>query len=89
MLNASTNLQVLSTFVEPTRAMADDAYFDQYDYYNFGADFDKLNKAKMASGGGHAKNKKIGHTGNDRKMVVNIQNSLKKEKQARQRLNSV
>lgn len=70
-------------------AMSDDTYFDRYDYYNFGADFDKLSRAKMASGSGHAKNKKMVPTANDRKMVTNIQNSLKKEKKARLRLNSV
>ena len=69
--------------------MSDDTYFDRYDYYNFGSDFDKLNKVKMASGEGHARNKKILATTNDRKMVVNIQNSLKKEKKARKRLISV
>ncbi len=70
--------------------MSDDTYFDSYDYYNFGADFDKLNRVKMTSAsGGHARNKKTGPTANDRKMVVNIQNSMKKEKKARQRLNSV
>ena len=64
-------------------------FFDQYDYYNFGADFDKLNKAKTVSGGGHSKHKKIGPVCNDRKVVSNIQNAEKKEKEARQRLNSV
>jgi len=70
--------------------MSDDAYFDEYDYYNFGSEFDKLNRAKITPGGaGNTKNKKNGVIGHDRKMVANIQNSLKKEKQARQRLNSV
>ena len=69
----------------------DDAYFDQYDYYNFGAGYDKISKA----GGGHAKSKekkinmKYAPSGHVRSVVTKLQNSEKKLKQARQRLNSV
>lgn len=74
-----------------TMATMDD-FFDQYDYYNFGSEFDK-----MASGmkGGHAKNKekkenlKYTPSGHVRKVVTKLQNAEKKEKVARQRLSSV
>ena len=66
-------------------------YFDKYDYYNFGSDFDKIEATK----GGHAKHKerKEGHkyapSGNVRIVVTKLQNAEKKEKNARRRLNSV
>ena len=69
----------------------DDTYFDQYDYYNFGGEYNKIAKGS----GGHAKHKgkkqnlKYAPSGNVRLVVTNIQNAEKKEKQARQRLNSV
>ena len=71
----------------------DDAYFDQYDYYNFGAGFDKINKP---GGGGHAKSKdkklsmiKYTPSGNVRSVVTNLQNAEKKVKKSRLRMNSV
>lgn len=67
----------------------DEQFFDEYDYYNFGTDFDKLNKLKTTSGSGHAKHKKTAQIFNDRKNVTNIQNAEKKEKTLRQRMNSV
>lgn len=70
----------------------DDTYFDQYDYYNFGSRFDKMSKTP---GGCHSKGKerkvnmKFTPSGNVRSVVTKLQNSEKKEKQARLRLNSV
>ena len=70
----------------------DDAYFDQYDYYNFGSGFDKIHKP----GGSHAKTKerkinnfKYAPSGNVRLVVTKLQNSEKKIKRGRLRLNSV
>lgn len=71
--------------------MDDTTYFDEYDYYNFGAGFDKIYKV----GGAHAKGKekkanmKFTPSGNVRSVVTKLQNAEKKVKQARQRLNSV
>jgi hypothetical protein len=76
----------------------DDSYFiDEYDYYNFGSDFDKISgsKTRGAGAGGHAKakdrkvNLKHDPSGNVRCVVTKLQNAEKKEKQARQRMNSV
>lgn len=70
----------------------DETYFDEYDYYNFGSGFDKIVKP---GGGGHAKGKdkkvnmKYSPSGNVRYVVTKLQNAEKKEKLARQRLNSV
>lgn len=74
---------------------ADSAYFDNYDYYNFGNEFARVESSMK--GGGHSKSKskdkketfKYAPSGNVRKVVTKLQNSEKKEKQARQRLNSV
>lgn len=69
----------------------DEQYMDEFDRYNFGAEFDKISKGS----GGHAKHKtkkenlKYAPSGNVRKIVANVQNAEKKEKQARQRVNSV
>ena len=72
----------------------DDAYFDEYDYYNFGSGYDKMAKV---GGGGHSKSKskdkklsqKYSPSGNVRHVVTKLQNSEKKQKQTRLRLNSV
>jgi len=71
----------------------DDTYFDQYDYYNFGAGFDKMTRV---GGGGHSKSKtkdkrqdlKYSPSGNVRHVVTKLQNSEKKLKKSRLRLNS-
>ena len=69
----------------------DEQYMSEFDYYNYGAEFDKISKGS----GGHAKHKgkkenlKYAPSGNVRKIVANVQNAEKKEKQARQRVNSV
>lgn len=69
----------------------DAQYMDELDYYNYGREFDRMSK----SSGGHAKHKvkkenlKFAPSGNVRKIVANVQNAEKKEKQARQRVNSV
>ena len=70
----------------------DDAYFDEYDYYNFGSDFDKMSKA---GGSGHSRGKekkanmKYAPSGNVRSVVTKLQNAEKKVKLARQRMNSI
>jgi len=72
-----------------------DDYFDSYDYYNFGHEFEKVESSMK--GGGHSKSKhkekketfKYAPSGNVRKVVTKLQNAEKKEKIARQRLNSV
>jgi hypothetical protein len=69
----------------------DAQYMDELDYYNYGREFDRMSKVS----GGHAKHKgkkenlKFAPSGNVRKIVANVQNAEKKEKQARQRVNSV
>jgi len=69
----------------------DEQYMTEFDYYNYGAEYDKISKGS----GGHAKHKlkkeskKFAPSGNVRKIVANVQNAEKKEKQARQRVNSV
>ena len=69
----------------------DAQYMDELDYYNYGREFDRMSKGS----GGHAKHKgkkenlKFAPSGNVRKIVANVQNAEKKEKQARQRVNSV
>ena len=69
----------------------DEQYMNEFDDYNYGAKFDKISKGS----GGHAKHKgkkesqKYAPSGNVRKIVANVQNAEKKEKQARQRVNSV
>lgn len=73
----------------------DDAYFDRYDYYNFGNDFAKISNSSGKGEGGHAKGKdkkmnmKFSPSGNVRCVVTKLQNAEKKEKQARQRTNSI
>ena len=73
----------------------DDAYFDQYDYYNFGNDFAKISNSSGKGEGGHAKSKakkmnmKFSPSGNVRHVVTKLQNAEKKEKLARQRTNSI
>ena len=70
----------------------DHAYFDELDYFNFGAEYDKM----MTSRTGHAKHKarsenhRYAPSGNVRKVVENIQNAEKREKdkRLRDRLNS-
>lgn len=70
----------------------DHAYFDELDYFNFGAEYDKM----MTSRTGHAKHKsrsenhRFSPSGNVRKFVENIQNAEKREKdkRLRDRLNS-
>ena len=72
-----------------------DDYFDSYDYYNFGHEFEKVESSMK--GGGHSKSKhkekketfKYAPSGNVRKVVTKPQNAETKEKVARQRLNSV
>lgn len=70
----------------------DDDYFDEYDYYNFGAGFDKMTKT---GGTGHAKGQdkkqsmKYSPSGNVRCVVTKLQNAEKKLKRSRLRLNSV
>lgn len=64
-------------------------YFDEYDQYNFGSEYDKM-ESRMK---GHAKhkerkeNQRFNPSGNIRKVIEKIQNAEKKEK--RHRLNSV
>ena len=75
-----------------TKTAMDDAYFDEYDYYNFGTGFDKMTKS---GGTGHAKSKdkkqsmKYFPSGNVRTVVTNMQNAEKKLKRSRLRMNSV
>lgn len=71
-------------------ASMDEQYMSEFDYYNYGREYDMISKGS----GGHAKHKgkkeniKYAPSGNVRKIVANVQNAEKKEKQARQRINS-
>ena len=77
-------------------AKMDDSYFiDEYDYYNFGNDYAKITNSSGKAESSHAKgkakkiNQKFTPSGNVRSVVTKLQNAEKKEKQARQRTNSV
>lgn len=70
----------------------DHMFFDEYDYYNFGSNFDKI---VNGSGTGHAKhksnkidNQKYAPSGHVRKVVTKLQNSEKKKKEEKIRRNS-
>ncbi len=72
----------------------DDSFFDEYDYYNFGTVFDKMTRT---GGGGHSRSKakdkkqslRYSPSGNVRHVVTKLQNSEKKQKKSRLRLNSI
>ena len=70
---------------------ASDAFFDQYDYYNFGSEYDKMEGLMKEHSRSKQKEKKesfkYAPSGNVRKVVTKLQNAEKKDK--RQRLNSV
>ena len=65
----------------------DHTYFDELDYFNFETEYDKM----MTSRTGHAKHKAKSEnhrympSGNVRKVVENIQNTEKREKDKRLR----
>ena len=71
---------------------ADEQYMEEYDEYNYGTDFQKMEE--RMKGGGHAKHKdtkdkhKFSPSGNVRKVVSNIQNAEKKDKEMRKRTGS-
>lgn len=67
----------------------DHLYFDDYDYFNFGSDYDKIVNGKQ----GHSKHKtpeyfKYSPSGNVRKTVTKLQNAEKKKKAVNMRHNS-
>ena len=69
--------------------MADEEYFGEYEDYNYGVEYDKLNE--RMKDGGHGKHKESKErqryepSGNVRKVVSNIQNSEKNKKEMRKR----
>ena len=71
---------------------ADQQYMGEYDEYNYGVEFNKL-EGRMKSGG-HSKHKEIKEkkrfspSGNVRKVVSDIQNAEKKDKEMRKRCGS-
>ena len=71
---------------------ADQQYMEEYDEYNYGVEFNKLEERMKA--GGHAKHKdvkekkKFSPSGNVRKVVSDIQNAEKKDKEIRKRSGS-
>ena len=73
-------------------ATADQQYMEEYDEYNYGVEFTKIEGRMKA--GGHAKHKdtkekqKFSPSGNVRKVVSNIQNAEKKDKEMRKRAGS-
>lgn len=72
--------------------MSDEQYMEEFDEYNYDMDFTKMEE-RMKSGG-HAKHKdskekqKFSPSGNVRKVVSNIQNAEKKDKEMRKRSGS-
>lgn len=72
--------------------MSDEQYMGDFDEYNYGVEFSKLEERMKA--GGHAKHKgpkekqKFSPSGNVRKVVSNIQNAEKKDKEMRKRSGS-
>ena len=72
--------------------MGDEKYMTQYDEYNYGPEYDKLEEKMKV--GGHAKHKeskdkhRMHPSGDVRKVVSNIQNAEKKEKEMRKRSDS-
>ena len=70
----------------------DEEYMAEYDEYNYGTEFQKMEERMKA--GGHAKHKdlkekqKFSPSGNVRKVVYNIQNAEKKVKETRKRAGS-
>jgi len=67
-------------------AMGDEKYMDEFDDYNYGVEYDKMEERMKV--GGHAKHKgkqKHDPSGNVRKVVSNIQNAEKKDKEMRKR----
>ena len=71
---------------------ADQQYMEEYDEYNYGTEFTKLEERMKA--GGHAKHKgtkdkqRFCPSGNVRKVVSDIQNQEKKNKEMRKRAGS-
>lgn len=70
----------------------DEQYMEEYDEYNYGTEFQKMEERMKA--GGHAKHKdtkekqRFSPSGNVRKVVCNIQNAEKKDKETRKRSGS-
>lgn len=72
----------------------DNVFFDEYDYFNFGSNFDKIFQEGKSSG--HSKHKgykihsqKYSPSGHVRKVVTKLQNSEKKKKEEKLRHDSV
>ena len=71
---------------------ADQQYMEDFDEYNYGVEFTKI-EGRMKDGG-HAKHKgtkdrqRFSPSGNVRKVVSNIQNAEKKGKEMRKRAGS-
>ena len=84
------NSRLSHVFLPSVRSMsADQQYMEEYDEYNYGVEYTKMEERMKT--GGHAKHKdtkekqKFSPSGNVRKVVSNIQNAERKDKEMRKR----